>query len=106
MENGLHYLGINEISAEKWHKLVGIGTDGASANVGGRGLKGLVEMHIPWIFWMWCMAHRLELAVHVRDLAALSEDSMVKLTVMPSLRATISGNRLRVSLAAITLWIF
>ena len=53
LENGLHCLGINKISAEKCHRLVGIGTDGASANVGGRGLKGLVEMHIPWIFWMW-----------------------------------------------------
>ena len=39
---------------------MGIGTDGASANVGGRGLKGLVETHIVW---MWCTAHRLELAV-------------------------------------------
>lgn len=42
---------------------MGIGTDGASANIGGSALKGLVESHIPWIFWMWCMAHRLELAV-------------------------------------------
>ena len=63
LENGLRCLGINEISAEKCHKLVGIGTDGASANIGGSALKGLVESHVPWIFWMWCMAHRLELAV-------------------------------------------
>ena len=26
-------------------------------------LKGLVESKIPWIFWMWCLAHRLELAI-------------------------------------------
>ncbi|CAB3993296.1 zinc finger 862-like [Paramuricea clavata] len=44
-------------------KLVGIGTDGASSNVAARGLKGLVEQKLPWIFWMWCLAHRLELAI-------------------------------------------
>ena len=26
-------------------------------------LKGLVESKVPWIFWMWCLAHRLELAI-------------------------------------------
>ena len=36
--------------------LVRIGTDGATANVAGAGLKGLVEKELPWIFWMWCMA--------------------------------------------------
>jgi len=44
-------------------KIVGIGTDGASANIAGAGLKGLVEKEIPWVVWLWCMAHRLELAV-------------------------------------------
>ena len=39
------------------HKLAGIGTDGASA---GAGLKGLVERSLPW---MWCLAHCLELAI-------------------------------------------
>ena len=56
-------LGFPEISGEQCTKLVGIGTDGAAANVAGAGLKGLVEKELPWIFWMWCMAHRLELAV-------------------------------------------
>ena len=27
------------------------------------GLKGLVEKELPWIFWMWCLGHRLELAI-------------------------------------------
>ena len=40
-----------------------IGTDGASANVAVCGLKGLVEERLSWIFWMWCLAHRLELAI-------------------------------------------
>ena len=39
-----------------WHR-------GASANVAVRGLKGLVEECLSWVFWMWCLAHRLELAI-------------------------------------------
>ena len=27
------------------------------------GLKGLVEAKLTWMFWMWCLAHRLELAI-------------------------------------------
>lgn len=26
-------------------------------------LKGLVEKEIPWVYWSWCLAHRVELAV-------------------------------------------
>ncbi len=63
LESALQGLGISEISAETCKKLVGIGTDGASANIAAAGLKGLVEGHLDWVFWMWCMAHRLELAV-------------------------------------------
>jgi len=40
-----------------------MGTDGAAANIAGAGLKGLMEKELLWIFWMWCMAHTLELAV-------------------------------------------
>lgn len=29
----------------------------------GGDLKGLIETELPWMFWMWCMAHRLELAI-------------------------------------------
>ena len=56
-------LGFPALTADQCSKLVGIGTDGAAANIAGAGLKGLVERELPWIFWMWCMAHRLELAV-------------------------------------------
>ena len=62
LESALQGLGIEEISAEKCLKLVGIGTDGAAANIAAAGLKGLVEGRLSWVFWMWCMAHRLELA--------------------------------------------
>ena len=43
--------------------LVGIGTDGASVNIAVAGLKGLVEGELQQIFWMWCLAHRQELAL-------------------------------------------
>ena len=43
--------------------MIGICTDGASANIASGGLKGLIEKEIPWLFWSWCLAHRVELAV-------------------------------------------
>ena len=60
---GLQTPGIESISEEECTKLVGIGTDGASACLAANGLKGMVEEKVSWIFWMWCLAHRLELAV-------------------------------------------
>ena len=44
-------------------RLVGVGTDGASTNIVTRGLKGQVQQELDWIFWMWCLAHHLELPV-------------------------------------------
>ncbi len=57
----LKKMGIAELAT--CYKLVGFGTDGASADIAHAGLKGLLERELPWIFWMWCLAHRLELAV-------------------------------------------
>ena len=43
--------------------LVGGGTDGASVNISQHsGLKGKMQDVLPWLFWAWCFAHRLELA--------------------------------------------
>lgn len=43
--------------------LVGVGTDGASVNVASQnGMKGKMQRELPWLFWSWCYAHRLELA--------------------------------------------
>ena len=43
--------------------LVGGGTDGASVNIGDHtGLKAQMQWALPWLFWSWCYAHRLELA--------------------------------------------
>ena len=63
VQSTLKKLGIQEFNAVACSILVGFGTNGASANVGGAGLKGLIEKELPWIYWMWCLAHRLELAV-------------------------------------------
>lgn len=63
LQESLQSLGIEAMDSEKCTRLVGIGTDGASANIAGGGLKGLVEAKLLWMFWMWCMAHRLELAI-------------------------------------------
>lgn len=56
----LQEVGITEVDAEHCSKLVGIVSDGAACNIG---LKGLVEAKLSWMFWMWCLAHHLELAV-------------------------------------------
>ena len=56
-------LGIQEVSLDECKKLVGVGTYGAAANIAASGLKGLMEERLGWVFWMWCMAHPLELAI-------------------------------------------
>ena len=63
LSNALGKLGCAEVSAENCSKLVGIGSDGAAANIPRGGLKGLVKAELNWVFWMWCLAHRLELPV-------------------------------------------
>lgn len=51
-------LGVHELPV-----LVGCGTDGASVNVSGQnGMRGKVQAALPWLYWAWCYAHRLELA--------------------------------------------
>ena len=51
------------MNKEACSRLIGIATDGTAVNIACGGLKGLVEKHVPWIYWMWCLAHRLELAI-------------------------------------------
>ena len=62
LEMSLRRIGIQELTEHHCIKLVGIGTDGASNNLAARRLKGLVEEKLDWIYWMWCVAHRLELS--------------------------------------------
>ena len=43
--------------------LVGGGTDGATVNIADQnGMKGKLQKELPWLHWVWCYAHRLELA--------------------------------------------
>ena len=43
--------------------LVGGGTDGASVNIGcHNSIKTKLQSTLPWLFWSWCYAYRLELA--------------------------------------------
>lgn len=55
-------------------KLIGFGCDGANVNMGNNGVKGLIQSDRPWVVTIWCLAHRLELAI--RD--ALSHQKSVK----------------------------
>ena len=52
LQTSLQRIGISSINANECKQLVGIGTDGASANIASAGLKRLVEKEVPWIFWM------------------------------------------------------
>ena len=63
LKSALLRLGIFDVDAENCKRLVGIGSYGASANVARGGLTGLIKSKCKWLFWMWCLAHRLELAV-------------------------------------------
>jgi len=63
LENSLRCLGIPSLDTTTCRKFVGVGTDGTSAIIAARGLKGLVEHKLEWICWMWCLAHWLELAI-------------------------------------------
>ena len=72
---GLHLLGITSVTQETCSGLVGIATDGTSSNIAGNGLRGLVEEKLPWVIWMWCLAHKAELAIN----NALSSTSCFKL---------------------------
>ncbi len=44
-------------------KLIGFGCDGASVNMGERGLRGLLCSSRPWLITIWCLSHRLELSL-------------------------------------------
>lgn len=51
------------MAAEGKPIVVGDGTDGASVNISDQnGMRGKLCKELPWLYWMWCYAHRLELA--------------------------------------------
>ena len=67
---GLQVMGVSDISdseqvlnVEGKPILVGVGTDGASVNISDQnGMRGILQRNHPWLFWLWCFAHCLELA--------------------------------------------
>ena len=62
IEQGMHYMG-NRMGDNWAQKLIGFGTDGAAVNLAEGGLKGQLKQVAPWMEMVWCLAHRLELAL-------------------------------------------
>ena len=66
----MHLLGVDDVlnqdsvlGVSTKPVLIGLGTDGATVNIGAHnGLRGQMQRALPWLFWCWCYAHRLELA--------------------------------------------
>ena len=71
LEKVLRDLGFPSLDTDACRKLISVGTDGAAANIARRGLKGLVEAKLDCIFWVWCLAHRLELINPFKDYSNL-----------------------------------
>ena len=61
VQKSLNHFGIQAIQVDNCRKLIGFGTDRASANIANAGLKGIFER--KWIYWSWCLAHHLELSL-------------------------------------------
>lgn len=56
----MEYVGVKDWTL----KLIGLGCDGCSANMGGNsGLKAHLKEAVPWAVVSWCLAHRLELSL-------------------------------------------
>lgn len=45
------------------NKLIGFGCDGANVNLDDNGVKGMIQSDRPWVVAIWCLTHRLELAI-------------------------------------------
>ena len=55
---------VDYVGVKDWKmKLRGLGCDGTNANMGARGLRGLLQQVVPWVVVSWCLAHRLELSL-------------------------------------------
>ena len=69
LNNALGVVGIdnipdksNVLGVQSKPVLVGGGTDGASVNIGEQnGMRGKLQKELPWPYFTWCYAHRLEL---------------------------------------------
>jgi hypothetical protein len=62
IKSSFHNIGIDDDSVQS--KLIGFAADGASVNRGVReGVIGILQRNQPWIIYVWCVAHRLELSL-------------------------------------------
>ena len=55
--------------------IIVFGCDGASVNLANRGLKGYPHESPPWVQFVWCIAHRLELALKDTTLFPLIDEN-------------------------------
>ena len=77
----MHLLGVDDVlnqdsvlGVSTKPVLIGLGTDGATVNIGAHnGLRGQMQRALPWLFWCWCYAHRLELAYKAAFSSSLFE---------------------------------
>ena len=60
LERALLYMAITDWEQKK---MIGLGCDGCSANMGERGLRGLLQLRLPWVVVFWCLPHRLEVSL-------------------------------------------
>ncbi len=52
--------------------LVGGGTDEASVNIAQHSsIEQELQAALPWLYWSWCYAHRLELAAKISLVSSL-----------------------------------
>lgn len=62
IQNGFQSIEINSDVYQK--KLVGLGADGATVNRGTKeGVVAILQRDVPWLVYVWCVAHRLELSL-------------------------------------------
>ena len=56
---------LDDLGVPNWQqKLLCLGTDGARVNTGIRnGVVALMKQELPWLKGLWCVAHKLELAM-------------------------------------------
>ena len=59
----LYIVGVNDFNV----RLIGLGADGASVNVGTEGgIWGLLRKEMDWLAFIRCMCHRIELGITYR----------------------------------------
>ena len=62
IKSSFQSIDIPEVLFEK--KLIGFAADGAIVNRGQKdGVISILQSNLPWVIYVWCVVHRLELAL-------------------------------------------